>query len=528
MKKQLLYILLFATAFLIALPMCNKVWQPYDEGWIVTSASIVSHGGMPYRDFFVMQGPGQFFVLAFFYSLFGHLIIIGRLWTVFVYAMTCLSIYLLWEELCPKKPNFILYAVPLFALIPRLGASPWPIWPAVALTLWSTVAFAKFIKKNSGVYLIIAGILSGLTFLFRYDFGIYIFLAQAVVLAIWLKTQLKGSARRSSFKTASAFIAYFLAVFSVICLSAIFFGYKAALKDLIFDLFVFPFKYHMSSFSLSFPGFCFNPLMLFYNGNYFVNINQFYFPIVIYILGLWFILAVVKELKIRLIALQVLLVGVFQFYNVMIRPDVMHLLSSIVPSYVLAAAVLFWLKKYAGRKNVYKTVYYILVIFLIVFTVKNMDKYIKNGYRKAFMGKMVQAEFKCGKIYIPREDADDTRSVVEYIQKHTLSSEKIYIATIPHGASEGNDSILYFLSERLPCTKYFMQHPGLLCVHDIRQDIIASIKKNAKLIVLAQSDVAIRDANRKSEICGSQIDECIEKNFSLVKKIGRYGVYLAK
>jgi hypothetical protein len=58
----------------------------YDEGLALYDAERVATGDVPYRDFFVLYGPGQFYSLAAIFRLFGHSVAVERVYSCLITA----------------------------------------------------------------------------------------------------------------------------------------------------------------------------------------------------------------------------------------------------------------------------------------------------------------------------------------------------------------------------------------------------------------------------------------------------------
>ncbi|MBZ0090251.1 MAG: hypothetical protein K8H90_07730, partial [Thermoanaerobaculia bacterium] len=58
----------------------------YDEGDVLYGAQRVLQGGVPYRDFWAIYGPAQYWVVAALFKLFGSSILVERLWDSLVRA----------------------------------------------------------------------------------------------------------------------------------------------------------------------------------------------------------------------------------------------------------------------------------------------------------------------------------------------------------------------------------------------------------------------------------------------------------
>src|ERR1700722_13307170 len=67
-------------ASLVWLTLCmNRDSNVYDEGLILEGAVRVLDGAIPHRDFYANYGPGQFYVLAGLYKIFGVSVLVERL-----------------------------------------------------------------------------------------------------------------------------------------------------------------------------------------------------------------------------------------------------------------------------------------------------------------------------------------------------------------------------------------------------------------------------------------------------------------
>ena len=62
---------LFVLALLVQVIGFKRNCGPYDEFLSLYGADRVLHGEIPYRDFWTMYGPAQFYVLAGFFKIFG-------------------------------------------------------------------------------------------------------------------------------------------------------------------------------------------------------------------------------------------------------------------------------------------------------------------------------------------------------------------------------------------------------------------------------------------------------------------------
>jgi hypothetical protein len=75
----------------------------YDEGITLFGADRVLHGDVPHRDFYALYGPGQFYVLAGLYKLFGASVLVERAWTTFVSACCVVLIFLIVDRVSRRR-----------------------------------------------------------------------------------------------------------------------------------------------------------------------------------------------------------------------------------------------------------------------------------------------------------------------------------------------------------------------------------------------------------------------------------------
>ena len=77
------YFFLFLSLIFLALNS-NYTFNIYDEGVAVTGAMRILHGEIPYRDFWTMYAPGQYYFLAGLFKFFGQSLLIERIFSVLI------------------------------------------------------------------------------------------------------------------------------------------------------------------------------------------------------------------------------------------------------------------------------------------------------------------------------------------------------------------------------------------------------------------------------------------------------------
>src|SRR5271165_5001874 len=75
----------------------------FDEGIILTGAMRVGAKQIPHRDFYVLYGPAQFYILASLFKVFGKSILVERLFDLFGKALVVTTIYAIASAFCRRS-----------------------------------------------------------------------------------------------------------------------------------------------------------------------------------------------------------------------------------------------------------------------------------------------------------------------------------------------------------------------------------------------------------------------------------------
>lgn len=154
-----------------------------DEGYIIYGAKRLLDGQILYKDFFQYFPPGDFYLLALVFKLFGYGFIIARETAVIIDALINTLLFYLsykairaWWAILP----------PLFFLI--LGFPNWMqfshYWSSMLFLFISLAFFLGYLEKNKDVYLCLTGFFIGITGLFLQTNGMYAALLLLLVLIL--------------------------------------------------------------------------------------------------------------------------------------------------------------------------------------------------------------------------------------------------------------------------------------------------------------------------------------------------------
>ena len=182
----LMIVVLAAGAILIALPIKSPL-NPYDEGLALVNGMRVLNGDIPFRDYWAIYPPGQSYVLAAIFGVAGQNIFVERVYDTVVRVLLALVLYVTAARvLCSWR-----WALAPYMAISVLLASAWfygyAVFPALLFGFAALLLGFRFLETARTRWLAGAGLLLGVTTLFRIDLGAYTAAAISVTLVLkWL------------------------------------------------------------------------------------------------------------------------------------------------------------------------------------------------------------------------------------------------------------------------------------------------------------------------------------------------------
>src|SRR5439155_8007299 len=94
-RDRRLYVLLFSGVGAAGYVALRMPLNFFDEGYVLTGAARILAGQAPYRDSWVAYAPGQFFVLALLFKVFGVSLTVERAWDIVLRMAIVVSVYLI-------------------------------------------------------------------------------------------------------------------------------------------------------------------------------------------------------------------------------------------------------------------------------------------------------------------------------------------------------------------------------------------------------------------------------------------------
>ena len=180
--REVLRPLLLIAAFLFLLVRVSRPPVVYDEGLILAGADRILLGEVPFKDFWNTHPPGQIWLVAGLFRLFGESMFVLRVYDAAVKAGLALVLFDWAARLAPRPLALSAFAVAAIWL-EYWGWSGfgYTAFPALLLGLlsigWIVTAGEAPSPARARRLIAAAGLCAGLAALFRLDFGAYTTLA---------------------------------------------------------------------------------------------------------------------------------------------------------------------------------------------------------------------------------------------------------------------------------------------------------------------------------------------------------------
>jgi len=511
----------------------------YDEGLVVYGAARVLDGEVPYRDFWTLYAPAQFYVLAGLFRVFGASLIVERIWGTIVVFVLSATVYLLARKVLPRKPALIAWFLTATAIGSyRLFAKTMP--SALLFSLVSCLCLLNFMSQRHETWLILAGLAAAIAVLFGHDIGFYTLVSELLVMPLFMYANLTPKERGtpSTFVRAARVAGryYFLGIAIVLAPALFYFVRIVPLDDLIYDLVIFPITIYPKVRSLPYPapipsitGILAGELSITSFAKSTFSRAPFYFPLLVYVISTILLVVRIRKQQVRWdqvqpwsVILLVLLGALFLNY-VRVRSDTLHLVPTSIP-----AIMLFCVTSYdvsTTTRNARFT-YWLLVAFMVVIAASILITAIFYGKTRIVIDSYLSSPAlslsldRAKGVYV-EHSAMVYQEAIQYIQQNVPEDERIFVGNSRHDRIVTNDVMFYFLADRHSATEYHELHPGVATTTAIQQKIINGIEmQRVRYIVLRNENGESRE---RSGI--SILDDFIRDQFTMVRQFGEYSVW---
>ena len=520
-------ILLMAISATYFLATCNLDLNRYDEGGIAMGALRVLNGELPYRDFWTIYPPGQYYIVAFLYWLFGPGLLIGRIYMVLMHTVTTWAGYRIAYALAGNRAAMLSWGL-LTVLLGPSDLYLYPSTPAVAVALLCCWFLYQYFESSKFRYLVYSAIAAGIVCILRIDFGVYLAVAATGGLFDrWRNKAIKPwilFVGVSGALVAPVFV-WLLSVVGASTFYETFVEFPTKVYGQYRHLpypFLFPtadeFAAYFSSGILSgtiIAGLIMVPRLLFYA------------PLLT-IAALATVVATV-ELKEReaderadrclLVMLLFFLVGLTNTARV--RVDYEH-----VEAPMCVVVTVF--PSLTSRWRRYKIASPAMILLVASVFFYGLPEKMRQLWTWTSETTTWSVLPRSKGIRIGSDESKAIEQAVQSFADIAPETEAIFIGNSQHRTIQLNDVVAYFLLARPPATKYHDMHPGVATRGDIQHEIVSEIKKRRVRHILLWGGGHSSEPNRSSVEGSSVLDKYIHTNFSKVKDLKFYSVWRAK
>src|SRR4051794_26640684 len=455
-------VLFVAAAALSGFTILREI-GPHDEGLMLQAvARIADDGQLPYRDFWFNYGPGQPFLLAPLWKLFGPSLLTWRIVRTALDATVALLVWLLARREASPPTALLAWAA-------AAAAMAWPTGPGPNPAALALVLGALLVARTRPLT---AGALCGLAAAFRPEMAAPA--ARAVALA--------GAGWPSAATAAGVAVLAYLP-FLVI-----------APGDMLSDTFGFLGVQHLQRL----------PLPTDYDGGADVNkVLEYFFPWVL-LAGAALYLAARKALHL----LPLVAVGVLYLAG---RPDEFHLVPL---SFALALAL-----PAAARGPL--RIALLVALGLIAF--HGLERRVGQLRHPPDLA-TVPAPVADG-VKTTTQDARDLRALLPRIHALAPNGTAIFVAPPRFDKVRVGDPLLYVLADRPNPTRYDVIQPGVVTTANVQREIVRDLERARPPVLVRWLDPRARadEPNGSSDSSGVHLlDAYLARNYGRPKRFGAY------
>jgi len=499
-----LAVVLVSVAILYLQPGLSRWLNIYDEGLMVYGAVRVMDGHIPYRDFWGMYSPGQFYALAGLFRLFGPSIMVERWWDVVVRAALACVVFFLARRLSSWPAAVLIWMLTL-AWLEFFGFFGYPIFTGLLFIFLSCLALTEGLRaaaegRPDRRALALAGGLAGVAAWFRHDLAVYAIASAVLVLfAHGLSRPVSIAARRMAVadfvRAARRLTPYAVGLAVAAGPVAVALLLSVPVNELLHQLLIFPLTVFPRMRQLPYP-----PLTL--------EKFPFYFPFFAYAvvaaliaLAGWRLRRVgpdearaLRDVRWRVwTAGAVMLFGLFGFNQANIRSDLIHIPQFFLPAVALLAPLMVGFRPVLKEHNYAVAAPAITVMLLLAFPA--ISNYLSANPQPPPPHDVARAQGA-------PVDPNQLRAI-QFIRQATAPTDTIYSGVGRHDRIFVNDVMFYFLVERHSVTRYHELHPGQATTLPVQEEIVAALGRNqTRYIVLSDMFNEVCEPNASCDSAG--------------------------
>lgn len=524
-------------AMLCFLPVALHGIGIFDEGFIAAGALSILRGDLPLRDFFVIYGPGPYYLSAVLYGLFGESLLVTRLAHVALLAAMAVVLVLSSARLAGGRPaQAVLPLLALLVMTVLMMPNPgYPVVPGLTLLVLAGWQLSRWVAGGGTWALAGASVLVGLVGLLRWDFAVLGFAALGTAATVL------GAARRLPAGELVGALVWLLLPGSLLLLMGFVpfilaegwqrWWYEVPLFHLL------EFK-HWRNLDVLAPTLERLALALAERDRWalLTELNRLVYAGTPFVLaGLALPLAAWRVWRAGrqsghivprdALALIFGLIVLVMLNQVRVRAAPPQAYPAFVAALPLAAYLLQALRD--RRPGLAGLAAALLAIPLLL-----LPAYFAQGKLRDLVLSPVQQHdiVRAGPVRLQPGRPDATAAarlaayakLIDYIQLRTRPEDYIFSGVADTSRLHINDPMLYFLSNRRPATRWIEMEPGLTSSLSGQQEVVRELlERNVGLVVLLQAVSA--EPNRTARSNGVHVlDEFVRGNYRESRRFGDY------
>jgi hypothetical protein len=521
----------------------NRSVIVYDEGLIVTGASRVAAGAVPHRDFYTNYGPGQFYLLALAFKIFGPSLLVERIWDLVIkaaiawLASTIALRMMAWTFAIATTAACVLW-------LTFCGFSGYALWPALFLGLLSVrFLLAIFDGRHSTSSILAAGLSVGAITLFRYDIGFFACAAESVVLfSFGFIARVDGYSRIR--RIVSLLFPFWLGIAVIFIPLMIVYAVAGIIPDFV-QVIDQASKYYARTRSLPFPRLL--PL-------------EEFSDFIVYLPPLTIIAAIAAiftsgrsaptngtRAQLEASSWELALITVlsaFFYLKGIVRVSPLHMSLSIIPAIIALGAAAE--RMFESRRPIAMMAVGVAVLaagipslvaaaHIAYHASSNVVALVQGRLLSRVANEEVSTSGSCRpQIYLERARCfilpPQMVQTLHFIHENTDSGEPIFVGAGRHDKIFVNNIAFYFIADRPPATKLYQFNPSLQTSWPIQNKMIAELRKNAvRYIILDTEWDNIHEPNESVLSSGvTTLDDFIAATYFVVGEFGPYRILKRK
>ncbi len=496
----------------------------YDEAIPVVAATRILEGDRPYRDFWVAYTPGQFYLLAGLFEVFGTSLLVSRVASVVAIVGTSLLMWAMGRRLRLATPCVLLSAALWTLAVGAVAGATLSSGLTTALLLGfaSATCFLGFLEESRRVFLLAGGLALGLTFVVRHDVAVCLLLAELGCAAV------AGPARLRAVGTLIAATAA-----PVVVALGIVLALGVPMADLVEQLVTYPLTGYSAARALPLPPLVPSPAPVWaglmspweYAGLLRTGL-RFYFPAVVFALVL-LRLAVRSsdgsdDARVpghaRPVAF-VCVLGVSLLGYAWVRSDLAHIVPAWFPALLLFAWLLHQLPV-AGRARALG--WALALVWSIVFVWGGLavkaDALL--GVARGTTG--IRLDPPRGAQIVAGLEAAPMLAAIRYVREIVPPDERIFVGNAHHDQLVLNDVMFYFLADRSSGTRYHELAPGVATTAEVQTRIVQDLeRRRVRCVVLRADPGYVSRPDRGAHL----LDRFIQETYEPTRAFGTYAVW---